>query len=173
MTGTDLSENVIASLRQIIRSVDLHSRKLAKEHGLTGPQLLILKEISKKEGITVGEIARGASLSQATVTSILDRLVKLDMVSREKSARDKRRTEVRLTGKSRELLSRKMSLLQDDFIEEFEALKEWEKQMLLSSLTRIAAMMGAEKIVSPPILMSGPIDASANDLAAYYDESSK
>lgn len=169
MTKTDLSESVISSLRQIIRSIDLHSKKLAREFGLTGPQLLILKEIEKNEGITVSGIADGVSLSQATVTSILDRLSRLELVSRTKSRIDKRRTEVRLTDKSRTLITSGMSFLQDDFIRRFGELEQWEKLMLLSSLHRIADLMGARNINSPPILVSGPIDAAAGDVAAYLD----
>ncbi len=33
----DINEEVLVTLRQIIRATDLHSRYLAKEYGLTGP----------------------------------------------------------------------------------------------------------------------------------------
>ena len=43
--GTPLSmENqIVAAIRRIMRAVDLHSRRLAEEHGLTGPQLATLQ----------------------------------------------------------------------------------------------------------------------------------
>lgn len=59
-------EEVLISLRKIIRAIDLHSKKLAKEFGLTGPQLLILMEINKYEGITLSKIAKNVNLSNAT-----------------------------------------------------------------------------------------------------------
>jgi hypothetical protein len=34
-------EQILISLRRIIRAVDLHSRLLLQQHGLTGPQLAI------------------------------------------------------------------------------------------------------------------------------------
>ncbi len=47
MIQQDLSDSVLSTLRQIIRAIDLQSRQLAKKYGLTGPQLIILKEIYK------------------------------------------------------------------------------------------------------------------------------
>jgi hypothetical protein len=34
---------VLIALRQIIRAIDMHSKRLIKEAGLTSPQLLLLK----------------------------------------------------------------------------------------------------------------------------------
>lgn len=77
-----ISDNVLSSIRQITQAIDLHSRYLAKNYGLTGPQLLILKEVARQQDISVGRIAKRVSLSQATVTSMLDRLEKMDKNSK-------------------------------------------------------------------------------------------
>ena len=45
-----------------------------REIGLTAPQLLVLQTIRETPSASVSDIARLVSLSQATVTSILDRL---------------------------------------------------------------------------------------------------
>ena len=70
----EIHDKVLVALRQIIRAIDLHSKKLERESGLTGPQLLVMQTISQAESVTAGQIARDVNLSQATVTSILDRL---------------------------------------------------------------------------------------------------
>ncbi|MGD9390603.1 MAG: MarR family transcriptional regulator, partial [Thioalkalispiraceae bacterium] len=67
-------DQVLISLRQIIRAIDLNSKRLERESGLTGPQLLVMQLIGSAGEITAGVLAREVSLSQATVTSILDRL---------------------------------------------------------------------------------------------------
>lgn len=36
-------DEVLVALRQIIRAIDMHSKRLIKEAGLTSPQLLLLK----------------------------------------------------------------------------------------------------------------------------------
>ena len=71
--NNDLGDQVIIALRRVIRAIDLHSRTLVSTHGLTGPQALILKAL-QYEGLTAGELANRVSLSQGTVTDILNRL---------------------------------------------------------------------------------------------------
>ena len=67
-------DDVLIALRRIIRATDLYSRRLSRESGLTAPQLLILQAIGSHDEMTMGDIAAQVSLSQATVTTILDRL---------------------------------------------------------------------------------------------------
>ncbi|WP_156494910.1 MarR family winged helix-turn-helix transcriptional regulator, partial [Oleiphilus sp. HI0128] len=76
----DHIEEVLVSLRRVIRATDLHSKHLAKTTGLTAPQILLLQTIRNKGEVSIGELAHDMSLSQATVTTILDRLEKREFV---------------------------------------------------------------------------------------------
>jgi DNA-binding transcriptional ArsR family regulator len=78
-----LSDEILISLRKIFRVVAINSKKLNKQVGLTTPQLLILKEIERDDELTPGEIARAVSLSHATVTGILGRLEKRNLLIRQ------------------------------------------------------------------------------------------
>lgn len=166
----DLSDSVVSTLRQIIRAIDLQSKKLTKKYGLTGPQLIVLKEISKSPDKQISEIARNISLSQATVTSILDRLGQQGLTIRCRSDQDKRKVHILLTDKAKEIMDKKPALLQDEFTDQFSRLEEWEKNMLLASLQRLAFMMDASNIKSPPVLVSGPIAASSQEVKRYLEE---
>lgn len=170
MEKTDPADEVVSTLRKIIRAIDLQSRKLTKSYGLTGPQLLVLKETRKNPQAPISSISKQVSLSQATVTSILDRLEQQDFVQRVRSHEDKRRVIVQLKEKAIAILDQNPSLLQEEFILRFGRLEEWEKTMLLSSLQRMATMMNAENIESPPVLVSGPIAASPQEVKRYLDE---
>ncbi len=171
-TFISFSDKVLISIRQIIRAIDLHSRYLAKNYGLTGPQLLILKEIAGLKDTSVGEIAKGVSLSQATVTSILDRLEKLKYIKRKRSDKDKRKVIVRITKSGSDKLKRNPSLLQEYFVFEFEKLMDWEQTLILSSIQRIAAMMKARELEAKPVLVSGPISATAKDVIEFFGDES-
>ena len=146
MSGDPVHEEVLAVLRQIIRRIDLHSKKLVQQHGLTGPQLIILRELGRAEEMPVGQLARMIDLSHATVTSILDRLEKRGLVSRNRSTVDKRRVMVGITEPGNTVLAGAPSLLQEQFVEQFQRLDTWEKTLILSSLQRVAAMMDAQKL---------------------------
>lgn len=136
-----VSENVLVALRKIIQAVDLHSRYLVKHTGLTGPQLAILQEINKTGEVSVGTIARAISLSQATVTGIIERLEKRNLVVRRKSEDDRRKVLVTITQGSRILLEKSAPLMQANFVGQFKSLEPWEQTMILSSLQRIVMMM--------------------------------
>ena len=161
------SDQVLISLRQIIRSIDLHSKQLVKQFGLTGPQLIVLQEVSRADQITASELARASSLSQATVTGILDRLEKRGLIARQRSQSDRRRVHVTMTTSGGNLLESAPPPMQESFIEQFECLQDWEQHMILSSLERVVALTDARQIPAAPILATGPIETAPeapNDL---------
>jgi DNA-binding MarR family transcriptional regulator len=156
-----LSENVLICLRKIIQSIELHSRDLVKRVGLTGPQLTILSAISKNPGgVSVGEIAASISLSMGTVTGILERLEKRELISRYKNRSDKRRVMVELTDKGQVIIESAPPLLEESFVDALNALQNWEQSMILSSLQRLVSMMNAKEIKAAPILATGEIDST-------------
>ena len=146
---SDISNNVLKVLRKIIRAVDVQSKQLVKEYGLTGPQILILKELHAAEDITVGKIAANVDLSQSTVTNILERLENRGFISRSRSNVDKRRVNIKIEEKGVRILEMDPSLLQEHFVRRFKELPDWEQSAILSSLQRVAAMMDAADIEEP------------------------
>lgn len=165
----DTGDTILSTLRQIIRAIDIHSKYLVKKYGLTGPQLLILKEFYKDTSQIVGQVAANVSLSQATVTSILDRLEKQGFISRVRDPDDKRKVNIKLEDKALAILKTEPNLLQEDFLLQFAKLADWEQSLLISSLQRIASMMNAGDIDSPPVLASGPLSASTQDVSDFLD----
>lgn len=150
-------EQVLVALRRVIRATDLHSKRLSKHAGLTGPQLLIMRTIRDLGEVTIGTIAEQVSLSQATVTTILDRLEHRKLVYRVRSTQDKRKVHAHLTEEGADILSRAPQPLQEEFIEKFQSLQEWEQTMIISSLQRVANMMDADKIDASPVLDVGSV----------------
>lgn len=151
-------EEVLVALRRVIRATDLHSKHLAKTTGLTAPQILLLQTIRNKGEVTIGQIANDMSLSQATVTTILDRLEKRELVYRERSKDDKRKVHARLTKQAIEVLKNAPIPLQKQFAQQFGNLQNWEQTMILSSLQRLAQMMDAQDIDASPVLDLGTLD---------------
>lgn len=151
-------EEVLVALRRVIRATDLHSKHLAKTTGLTAPQILLLQSIRNKGQVTIGELASDVSLSQATVTTILDRLEKRQLVFRERSTEDKRKVHAYLTDAAVDVLKDAPIPLQEQFTKQFSNLEEWEQTMIISSLQRVARMMDAQHIDASPVLDVGLLD---------------
>jgi DNA-binding MarR family transcriptional regulator len=166
-----ITTEVMAALRRIIRAIDLHSRSLVQRFGLTGPQLLVLKALTDGAPRTVSEIAAAVNLSQATVTGILDRLERKQMIARARSATDRRKVLVSPTPEAERALAGAPPLLQEHFTAGFRRLPEWEQTQVLSSLQRIVALMEAGDVEAGPILTTGPLDASDEATQAFLDPS--
>ncbi len=160
-------EDVLVALRRVIRATDLHSKHLAKTTGLTSPQILLLQTIRDQGEVTIGEIATEMSLSQATVTTIIDRLEKRGLVYRERSKTDKRKVHAHLTDAAIETLKSAPIPLQDQFSRQYANLQDWEQAMIISSLQRVATMMDAQNIDASPLLDLGTLDRHEEKAGAF------
>jgi len=149
--------DILVSLRQITRAIDIQSRSLQKQSGLTISQLLVLEAIYTLETPTPGSVAKEIVLSQATVASLLGRLEARNLVRRTKSTEDKRSVKLELTELGRSTFDSAPEILQSEFLENFRQLEEWERHMLVASLSRIASMMNAGNLDAAPILTTGEI----------------
>jgi len=155
----DISDEVVVALRRIVRAMDLHSRRLAQEFGLTGPQVVLLKELVRHGEMHVAELAKSVSLSHATVTDILNRLEKRGLIKRARSLVDRRRIMVTPTDQAISLVEKSPPLLQEQFSERLEELHDWEITQILSVLQRVGSMMDAEEVEASPLLATGSMTA--------------
>lgn len=154
----DRSETALIALRQIFRATEMNSKALAREAGLTPSQHIILQLIHKLDAATPGAIAKKASITQATVTSLIDKLERQELVTRRRDDADKRRVLIDITGKGRSALAQAPDLLHDRFQERFAKLADWEQSMIVTALERIASILDAEDIDAAPVLAVGAID---------------
>ena len=155
MTEINQEDQVLINLRQIIRATDLYSRQLNKEVGLTAPQLLILQAIRGLGAVSISKLSQQVSLSQATVTNIIDRLESRGLVARHRSTEDRRVVHATLTEVGARKVLDAPTPLQDTFSKRFADLDDWEKSMIVSALQRVATMMNAEEIDASPVLHVG------------------
>ncbi|OYP37617.1 MarR family winged helix-turn-helix transcriptional regulator [Rhodopirellula sp. MGV] len=159
----DLSheDQIVAAIRQIIRAVDLHSRRLVQGHGLTGPQLAVLQETSRLGPVAPSALARSVHLSQPTITGVLKRLESRGLVQRERNESDRRSVTFDITELGKQTLAASPSLLQDEFRVALSRLEEWERLQILSTLQRVATLMDAGDLDASPHLMPGDLTEGA------------
>lgn len=150
-------EELLVALRKVIRAIDIRSKELSRDVGLTGPQLIVLQQVGKNPGVMVKEIAQNITLSPATVTSILDRMESRGHVNRVRSTQDKRKVGVFLTDVGQSLLDKAPLPLQEHFLNRFNAIEEWEQSQMVATMQRIATMMDAQKIDAAPVLEVGSL----------------
>lgn len=148
----EYQEGILQSLRRIMRAVDLYSRRLVTDHGLSSPQLLCLRQLDAQGAIPAGELAAAMSLSPATVCGILDRLEARALVIRKRQTDDKRRVLVRLTSKGRQTARKAPPPLENGFLRQLEALPLGKQAEIDRVLKELVAMMSVEDLEATPLM---------------------
>ncbi|THB66144.1 MAG: MarR family transcriptional regulator [Gammaproteobacteria bacterium] len=151
-------DSVLVALRRIIRATDIDSKNISRMVGLTTPQLMVMQTIRELGDVPIKSIASEVNLTQATVTTILDRLENNGMISRERGTADRRKVFITITEKGFALLREAPKTLQDQFQSQFQDLHDWEQTMIVAALERVAHMMDAQHIDASPVLDIGAID---------------
>lgn len=135
---------ILSSIRRMVRAVDVYSRKLSTQFGVTVPQLVCMMKLSESGPLTVKQLASEVYLSPSVVVGIVDRLEKQGIARRERSVVDRRLVGVSLTDKGKEIVSKSPSPLQDNLVNAISELPELECATIALSLEKIVTIMEAD-----------------------------
>lgn len=148
---------ILQSLRKIIRSVDIHSRKLSSQYDITAPQLITLLAIAENGPLTLASISTKVHLSPSTLVGIVDRLEAKGYVVRERSIEDRRQVLISITKDGKKFTKQAPSPLQETLAYALSGLTELEQSTIALSLQRIVELMEAKELDASPILDTGSI----------------
>jgi DNA-binding MarR family transcriptional regulator len=158
-----IEEQIIVAVRQITHAVDLWSRQLWQQVGLTSPQLAVLREIRSGRNVTPTTIADALHLTQPTVTGVLQRLERVGAVRRERSLIDRRSVHAIITPKGESLAANSPSLLRDRVRKRLTQLPKTKRARLLEDVRLLAEMIDAPAPNGAPFLYSGGAPAANGD----------
>ena len=120
------------------------------EYGLTSPQLGVLEALHHVGPLSLGELAGKLLVTGGNITYVMDRLESQGLVRRERSSRDRRVVEARLTEKGREVVDNYFPLHARHIRELTEVLDPDERR----ELRRLLKKLG--KGVAPEVEGDGP-----------------
>ncbi|WP_022729835.1 MarR family winged helix-turn-helix transcriptional regulator [Fodinicurvata sediminis] len=151
----DRTDQSLIAIRRIFRATEIYGRELAKAAGLTAVQIRVLQIVDENGQATSKEISQRMGVAQATMTSLIDRLVAKGMVERRRSEADRRQTNIFISEAGRAAVKKAPDPLQQRYVKQFTALEDWEQAMIVASLERVASMLDAEEIDASPVLDVG------------------
>lgn len=157
MANDEPSYEILRALRRILKRVNEHSRLLARESGMTVPQVLALKAVSELDAPTPAVVARAIQLTPSTTTAVLDRLEGAGLIRRERSPNDRRKVLLVLTDEGRGRASALPPPLQERFLQRLDTLEPLERGQLLDALDRIVELMDAKDVDAAPLLSADPV----------------
>lgn len=124
-------------IRDLLKSLNkmlgtMAAKELSK-YGLTVPQLVVIRHIMG-EPKTIGQLSKAVDLSYSTVSGIIDRLEREELVERVRDEQDRRIVWIRKTDKLVKLFDEVDVCLGDFYQRNFEGLSGEEMDGIIHSL---------------------------------------
>ena len=163
-------EEALVAIRRVMRATEINSLLLAKNSQLTPTQHIVLKIIASKKLTTPTHISYITSLRYTTIATVINKLLKRDLITREKGTKDKRVQYLNITEEGMKVLESSPDLLQDKFRDSFSSLNDWEQSMIVSSLQRVARFIDAEQIDAAPIIDNGELNQEPSEFKDLVEE---
>lgn len=147
------TNDILIKIRKIVRSIDIESKKIQKEHGVSIPQVLCLNFLRQSPNYqaTQGEIRHFLNLNPSTVSGIINRLEKKGYLARLPKLGDKRVVNIALTSTGDKLLSTIPSLLHIQLSEKLQNLTKEEFDKVEEGLNTLVQILEIEMIEASPI----------------------
>lgn len=145
---------ILIKIRKIVRSINLESKKIQKEYGVSIPQVLCLNFLHQSTNYqsTQGEIRKFLNLNSSTISGIINRLEKKGLIARLPKLKDKRVVNIALTSTGDELLKNIPSLLHEQLSEKLLTLDEQKLISVEQSLDTLIDMLDIKGIEASPML---------------------
>ena len=148
------STDILIKIRKIVRSINIESKKIQREHGLSIPQLLCLEYLHQSEGFqsTQKNIRDYLNLNSSTVTGIIHRLEKKGCIARLPKKDDKRTTYIILTSKGSDLLEKTPPLLHERLSRQLETISGQRQKEINEALDLIIKYLDIDSVDASPLI---------------------
>lgn len=146
-------EECVKALERVVHQLTWLGRKsLAQElsyYGVTVPQFYALLSLKKHgRACPMSELAQATEQALATTTGIIDRLVKMGLVERQRQESDRRVVMVNLTRRGEQLLEEVKARRRQSFYKALEKFDDEEVDQLLSLLEALPLAFSGEEETS-------------------------
>jgi MarR family transcriptional regulator, organic hydroperoxide resistance regulator len=122
------------SLRRIVHSLRVATRASERSFGLSAAQHFVLRQLALEPGQSLIDLAHRTRTTQSSVSEVVSRLVKRELVSRRTSDTDRRRTELSLTPAGDAVLKRSPETVQEKLVAGFATLSETERRRIAEGM---------------------------------------
>lgn len=146
--------DILIKLRKIVRSVNLESKRVEKEQGVSIPQLLCLQFLAEQEDYKTNatKLKSFLNLNASTISGILRRLEKKGLVAKLPKTLDKRVTLIALTANGMALIQSAPITFQQKLSEKLQALPPDKLQTIIDGIDLLTQVMEVEGIDASPII---------------------
>ena len=145
---------ILIKIRKIVRSIDIESKKIQKEYGVSIPQVLCLGFLHQSPNYqsTQSDIRKFLNLNSSTVSGIINRLEKKGLVARLPKFGDMRVVKIALTSAGDKLFNTIPSLLHEQLSDKLQKLDDLELLRVKESLETLVKLLEIEEVEASPLI---------------------
>jgi len=162
------SEKIISELRKIMRALNVESKRIQKNFGVSIPQLLCLIYLSRARAYqaTTKTLSEELSLNPSTISGIISRLEKKGYVARLPKRDDKRITHITLTAEGAKLIKSSPILFHQRLDDRLSMLSAQQLNEVERGLQLITEILGLSDWNVAPMLTFNHVE----ELGEFLDE---
>ena len=144
---------ILIKIRKIVRSINLESKKIQKEYGVSIPQVLCLQYLRDAENYQAGQgdIRKFLNLNASTASGIINRLEAKGLVARLPRSGDKRVVTIALTSAGDQLMQKIPSLLHEHLSEKLIKLDDSTFENIKNSLEVLVNILDIDEVEAFPL----------------------
>lgn len=148
---------VLINIRKIIRSINLESKRIQKEYGISIPQYLCLNFLNNQSEYkaTAKEIGIHLNLNASTVSGIVSRLEKKGYLAKLPNQTDKRSAFIYLTAIGEKTVNSIPDLLHEKLTKKLKSLSSGDLENLQKAMELLVEFMGVEDVDASPMITPG------------------
>ncbi|MGE4586638.1 MAG: MarR family winged helix-turn-helix transcriptional regulator [Mangrovibacterium sp.] len=145
---------ILIRIRKIVRSIDMESKKIQKEYGVSIPQVLCLNYLSQSPGFqsTQGAIRKFMNLNPSTVSGIVNRLEIKNLIARLPRTGDKRVVNIILTSRGSKLLEHIPPLLHEQLDKKLKKLEQKKIRQIEETLNFLIGLLDIQDVEAFPLI---------------------
>lgn len=135
-----LNSIIFYNIDKAIRAYRNYAQRQLKAHGftITIDQWLIIKAILENPGITQNEIGDLVFKDNASVTRIIDLMVKSDYITRQVHPDDRRKTNLNVTDSGKEVIIKVQNIVEKNRKTALNSITKDELEVMYSALLKIS-----------------------------------
>ncbi len=130
----------LATVRELVRAYQAfssYSEHFVRQYELTPAQFDVIATLGNTQGMSMGEIGEKTLITKGTLTGVVDRLKKKDLVTRDIPPENRRSVIVKLTSQGEELFQQVFPAHLADMETHFEGFDASELELMRVMLNRL------------------------------------
>ncbi|ACB85526.1 MarR family winged helix-turn-helix transcriptional regulator [Natranaerobius thermophilus] len=138
-------DEFIQDIELLIRNVNSvikrRGREILQDFNITPPQFIALQSLTKEGDLTIGELSDRLFLACSTVTDLVDRMEKNELVKRYRDDKDRRIVRIKVLEKGHKLISEVIAARQEYLKNILKDLSKSERERIIFALTQLNELM--------------------------------